>query len=782
MSAAKMRRDSQQLRLPLRLTLVALAFLVGWLNGLGRIDQLIYDRAISLFERPAPQDVLIVTIDDQAIDVFGRWPWPRSLHAMLLERLQHARVVGLDIVFSETDVQRSEDDRLLADAIKRHGRVVLPIVMDSLHSPTHADLPLAPFAEASAGLGYINVDLDDDGVLRRTTWTSEAGNLPWHQFALTMLQVGGEQSKVAEFVQGLPPNATTLIPYVGGPGHFQSVSYLSVLRGEVPPEAIKDKYVLVGAWATGLGDVFPSPISHNVSGISGVEVIANLLQGARQNSIVVPAQAWQTALASALPVLLFCLALPRLSPRQAIFYSFAIFIMIIGGAAVMFQIGGLWIPPAAALLGVTVCYPIWSWRSQEAALRYMNREMERLRIEYPPLLDEDTEPQHASTGRSLDQQVDELDRTLARVRNLRRLVADGLDGIPDATMVIDQEGRLKYRNQPAVVYFLHLGIRPPRIGQSVAPALELAIPAPATSEVIRQALQVHGNNKSEASGQAQAATGKLSIEVRDRADQDLLFRCSPIRTANGRQAGMVVTISDVSAVRQAERQREQTLQFISHDMRAPQNSILALIALERQEDNAKQSPDVFLARIEQLANRTLRLVDDFIQLTRAESMRISHDRIDLVSVLHEIADDFWAMTQPRRITLHVQSSAPIALTFGDTSLIARALSNLLDNAIKYSPNDSVIQLRLTAGSNTWDIVIQDAGPGIAVEDQPHLFDAFYRTRSAHQSSIEGSGLGLAFVHTVAQRHGGGVSLQSELGVGSRFTFSLPFAVEDEAYD
>ena len=78
--------EGSRLRLLLSITLIALTALLGWLNGLGRIDQLIYDRAISLIQRPAPPDVLIVTIDDDAINAFGRWPWPRSLHAMLLER------------------------------------------------------------------------------------------------------------------------------------------------------------------------------------------------------------------------------------------------------------------------------------------------------------------------------------------------------------------------------------------------------------------------------------------------------------------------------------------------------------------------------------------------------------------------------------------------------------------------------------------------------------------------------------------------------------------------
>lgn len=804
------RRGLPHLRPLLGIFLVALAALLGWINGLGRLDQLIYDRAISLIQHPAPPDVLIVTIDDNAIDHLGRWPWPRSLHAMLLERLQTARAVGLDIVFSESNTQGPEDDRLLLSAVQRHGRVVLPIVLDNLDRPTRAELPLASLAQAAAGLGYINIDLDDDGVVRRTTWARNTGNLPWHQFALTMLQVGGEALRVHQFLQQLPPEATTLIPYAGPPGHFQSVSFLSVLRGDVPPEMINGKYVIVGAWATGLGDVYPSPVSHSTSGISGVEIIANLLQAARQNSVLLAAQPWQTALASAIPVLLLCLALPRLSPRQAIVWSVALLGAILIGAVIVLYGLNLWIPPAAALLGVAASYPIWSWRSQEAALRYMSSEMKRLRIEYPPVLDEATQTIGHRIGPSLDHHVEELDRTLSHVRNLRRFVEDGLDGMPDATMVIDKNGRLQYRNRPAARYFLRLRIRPPRVGQTVAPALEQAFTAPAASQAVHQALQACDScdDTSGTTTENDSATDPTGIEVRDRADRDMLIRCSPIRTAQGTYAGMVLTLSDISAMRQAERQREETLRFISHDMRAPQNSILALVELTTKQLQAapamldthdgqtgraqatSESPQratdhsatQTLTRIAHLAKRTLKLVDDFIQFNRAESMSITHERLDLVATLYEVADEFWAAAQSRGITVNVQSTLPIALTYGDQPLIVRALSNLLDNAIKYGAHNSTIQLRLSLTANAWDIEIEDEGPGIAAEDQTRLFEPFFRTHDVQDSDAEGSGLGLAFVQMVAQRHGGSVTLHSELGVGSRFTFRLPITPDDEAPD
>ncbi|HYG42385.1 MAG TPA: CHASE2 domain-containing protein, partial [Bordetella sp.] len=518
-TVADSRRASPHARL-LTVILVALAGLLGAANGLGRIDQMIYDRAISLGSRTAPDDVLIVMIDDQTVAALGRWPWPRVMHAALLDRLHDARAVGLDIVFAEADQHNLNSDRVLAEAIRRHGRVVLPVVLDNLEQPTHVDLPLGPLARAAAGLGYINIALDDDGVVRRATWTRRVDGVQWEHFALAMLRAGGQDATVSKFLAQLAPAETSLIPYAGPPGHFQAVSYLAVLRGDVPAAAFQDKYVLVGAGATGMGDVFPAPVSHRASGISGAEIMANLLQAARKDLVLQPAQAWQTILASAIPVLVLCLILPQLSPRQAVLCSAGLLVAILAAALAVLWWGNTWVPPTAGLLGVAACYPLWSWRSQEAALRYMDGEMKRLRVEYPPILDE-AGPQDGRVGRSLDQHVDELDRTLSRVRNLRRFLIDGLDGMPDATLVIDQVGRLQFRNRPAIMYFLNLSIRPPRIGRTLAPVLEQAFDEPATRQQLREALGPHGSE----TDLQDAASRRISIELRDRAGQDLLLRC-----------------------------------------------------------------------------------------------------------------------------------------------------------------------------------------------------------------------------------------------------------------
>ena len=352
-------------------------------------------------------------------------------------------------------------------------------------------------------------------------------------------------------------------------------------------------------------------------------------------------------------------------------------------------------------------------------------------------------------------------------RNLRRFLADGLDGMPDATLVFDQDGRMRFRNQAAIMYFQRLGIRPPRVGRPAAHLLERTISDEAARHRVAEALS--GKSPVDATSPWSA-----DLEVRDHAGRDLILKCAPIHTAEGHFAGTVATLTDISRIRQAERQREETLRFISHDMRAPQSSILALVEMTQDAD-APDDQGNTLNRIAMLANRTLHLVDDFVHLTRAESMTISAVELDLGSLLQDGVDDFWASANKRNIALDVQTPLPTAYTRGDQTLLMRALCNLIDNAIKYSPSGTRIECGIEEEPGFWRVNIRDQGQGIAAPDIARLFEPFSRVGVESRGDVGGAGLGLAFVRTVAERHGGSVEVRSELGAGSVFTLRLPRA-------
>ena len=162
----------RQRRLEWSFLAVALLGLVAWLStssSLDRVNHLVQDAGLRLISRPAHPDIVIVAIDDRSIAAIGRWPWRRALHAELISRVsaQDPRAIGVDVLFSEEELDYPEDDLLLASAMARSGRVVLPLLRRS-HGPAGslADLPLPALAQAAARLGHVHVAPDDDGVVR----------------------------------------------------------------------------------------------------------------------------------------------------------------------------------------------------------------------------------------------------------------------------------------------------------------------------------------------------------------------------------------------------------------------------------------------------------------------------------------------------------------------------------------------------------------------------------------------------------------------------------------
>lgn len=279
-------------------------------------------------------------------------------------------------------------------------------------------------------------------------------------------------------------------------------------------------------------------------------------------------------------------------------------------------------------------------------------------------------------------------------------------------------------------------------------------------------------------GAAPTRSERAGVELQTHDQRAMLLRGAPLRGNAGEVAGFSISFIDITQVRLAERQREETLRFISHDMRSPQASILALVELQADPTRALEPP-VLLERIRHHAGRTLALADDFIQLARAESQHLRFAEIDLATVLMDAADSLWALAQTRRVTVAVQTGNEEMMLYGEATLLMRAVSNLIDNAVKYSPPGGTVTVR--AGRVRHDdgsdgglmVSVSDQGPGIAPDEQARLFQPFSRLQEEGRPVREGSGLGLLFVKTVVERHGGHVGVDSAPGRGTTFTVALP---------
>jgi len=306
------------------LILAVAVSMLSWSGLIWRVDNIFYDAFISKTGQRADGSIIIVAIDEKSLAELGRWPWPRELHAELLERIRDldVRGVAIDVLFSDPDRYQPESDRQFAAAIRRHGRVVLPVGVSPSEpgGPPIELMPIPALSAAAAGLGHIGTDVDPDGVVRGAYLYAGLGDAHWPILALAMYQLwSGSDSQVAPLglrnrdrsTGGLAEwrrDAYVRIPFVASGAGFKQVSYVDVLRGRVQPDLLRGRWLLVGATAAGMGDYLLTPLSFRNAPASGVEYHATLLNMLLQRSAIVPLRGWpQLLLAMALVVLPFLL-------------------------------------------------------------------------------------------------------------------------------------------------------------------------------------------------------------------------------------------------------------------------------------------------------------------------------------------------------------------------------------------------------------------------------------------------------------------------------------------
>lgn len=565
------------------------------------LDALVHDAISRATPRTPDSQILIIGIDDASIRALGRWPWSRDIHATLVDRLTDAgvKVVGYDILFVEPGV----GDVALDAAISRSGKVALPLLVETPGDDGAVFRVTRPVVR-SAATGHVVVRPDGDGVFRRIAPFETAGTERIAHLALATVRIAG----------GGDQNAGTLISFAGPPGTYATVSFAAVLRGEVPPELLRDRIVLVGATAAGLGDRFATPVGGERDLMAGVEVQANVVDALRHDGLRAVAGFWPSLSFAASALALLWAGFLFAGPRQNLVFAALIFVGALAISATLLVQGGIWIRPAAALVTVIIMFPLWGWRRLAAASRFLDAELDRL-------------------------------------------------GVSDVVI-------------------------------------------PAGGDRIT------------------------------------------------RQIALLDAASDRMAM--LRRQRDETLAFLSHDLRSPAAAILSIV------------PET--DRVAGHARRLLRLADQFVQGLRAEEARLLIEPVELAALLDEAADHCWEAAQRVGGRVTVTASWDIPEIATDRAFMARAVVNLIDNALKYGGEQPMVQVRGWFHAGRVFVTVADRGPGMSAMQVASLFNRFER---AGVSRPDGVGLGLALVSTFARRSEGQVTCTSRSNIGTIFELALP---------
>ncbi|MFQ3666571.1 MAG: HAMP domain-containing sensor histidine kinase, partial [Sphingomonadaceae bacterium] len=361
---------------------------------------------------------------------------------------------------------------------------------------------------------------------------------------------------------------------------------------------------------------------------------------------------------------------------------------------------------------------------------------------------------------AVERQIALMHAAIRDVRDLKRFIAESLDSLPDAALVTDLDGIVLIANEAARAL----------VGDRLALAIE-GLPIAAVLDALHGgdpalAAEVRALTSIIAGGfLPPQQTREWSLPDGRVLDVRLAFFSDDAR----RPLGWIVRLADITGLRETERQREEALRLLTHDMRSPQASILAL--LQSEGDGL---PQELRERIARYAGQTLELAEQYVQFARVGNARPAMEPLDLSEVLLDAVDDLYPLARARAISVRTTVPDEEALVKGDRALITRAVQNILGNALKYSPDGTQVDAAVKLADGQVQLAIRDEGRGISPEDLPSVFEPFRRLAPPDGLPGEpGAGLGLAFVKRVVERHGGEVFATSRPGAGSTFGFTLP---------
>ena len=245
-------------------------------------------------------------------------------------------------------------------------------------------------------------------------------------------------------------------------------------------------------------------------------------------------------------------------------------------------------------------------------------------------------------------------------------------------------------------------------------------------------------------------------------------------------AGKVCVLWDVTYYKQLDALKSEFISSITHDLRAPLTLMQGYATMIGMVGDVNDQQQEFIHKMEESIHQMGEMIGDLLVLGRIEAgIGLNLARIQVADVVRDVLDTYRPRAVQKHLALNADIDPSVRPIFADKALLRRAIANLLDNAVKFTPTRGRVTIRLKPEEEYLLLEVVDSGPGIAPADQARLFERFYRVETTSGEDEErGAGLGLAIVKSVAEQHGGHVSVESRLGMGSRFAIALPLDTLD----
>jgi two-component system, OmpR family, phosphate regulon sensor histidine kinase PhoR len=386
--------------------------------------------------------------------------------------------------------------------------------------------------------------------------------------------------------------------------------------------------------------------------------------------------------------------------------------------------------------------------------------------DFRPLLREGPRDELSDLADSLNQTAARLDREIRLLSGERNRSSAILRSMVEGVAVIDAEERLVFYNRA----FSEILIVDSANAEG-RPLIEVVRNSDLVG-LIRRALRGDEGLQSDITmGITQARSFSITA-----APVKALDAPASGRDPQAKPSGAVVVLHDVTELRRLERVRQDFVANVSHEFKTPLTAIqgfaetLLAGALDDPENNRR-----FLEIIRNHAIRLARLTNDLLKLARIEAgkMEVEFSSVSLLELIEGCTETTLLKANRKEITLEITVPPQLPAVRGDAALLRDVLQNLLDNAIQYTPARGHISVSATAGPREAVVTVADTGIGIPLADSERIFERFYRVDAARSREAGGTGLGLSIAKHIVEAHGGKLWVESTVGQGSRFSFSLP---------
>lgn len=250
---------------------------------------------------------------------------------------------------------------------------------------------------------------------------------------------------------------------------------------------------------------------------------------------------------------------------------------------------------------------------------------------------------------------------------------------------------------------------------------------------------------------------------------------APVSGSDGELVGRVWTLREVTADREIDRMRDAFVATVSHELRTPLTSISGFLEMLQEEEQGLGSDGrMYLDVIRRSTERLHQLVEDLLLVAQIEARRVELDPqpCNLGALVAECVETVRPAAAEKQITVELAADHP-PLIRADARRIGQVVDNLVSNAVKFTGDGGTVTVTIDRHGDAARLVVADTGIGIPLDEQPQVFSRFFRARTATHGAIAGTGLGLAISRALVEQHDGTIALESEEGVGTRVTVTLP---------